>query len=67
MKCDNIEQYSLRTLEELRKCYEEFLKKTGTDPDFPNMPTASGDGNINIKADQLTSFIDGEEGGNSES
>ncbi len=44
LKCDNIEYYSLRELEELKKCYEKFIKETGSDPDFPNLPFG-GDGN----------------------
>lgn len=61
LKCDNIENYSLRSLEELKKCYDEFIKKTGSDPDFPGLQQPSGNENINIKANQLTSFINGEE------
>lgn len=36
LKVDNIENYTLKTLIQLRKCYEDFLEKSeGTDPDFP--------------------------------
>ena len=38
LKADGIENYTIGTLTELRKCYEEFLKKSdGSDPDFPMM------------------------------
>ena len=36
VKVDNIEGYTLKTIKELQKCYENYLEKTdGTDPDFP--------------------------------
>lgn len=36
LKVDNIENYTLGTLQELRKTYDEFLEASeGTDPDFP--------------------------------
>lgn len=36
LKVDNIEGYTLKTLEILRKTYENFLESSeGTDPDFP--------------------------------
>lgn len=53
LKCDNIEHYSLRTLEELKSCYDDFIKKTGSDPDFPTLPMNS-DGSLNIGADKLS-------------
>ena len=35
LKVDNIEGYTLETLDELRKAYDKFLEKSGCDPDFP--------------------------------
>ena len=36
LKVDNIEGYTLKTLDVLRKTYESFLESSeGTDPDFP--------------------------------
>lgn len=36
LKIDNIEQYTLNSLTEIKKCYETLLEKTeGQDPDFP--------------------------------
>ena len=46
LKCDNIENYSLRSLEELRKCYDEFVKSAGGDPDFPSIPMGNDENNI---------------------
>ena len=38
LKVDKIENYTLQTLEELRKVYDKFTDKTeGYDPDFPMM------------------------------
>lgn len=35
-KVDNIEKYTLGTIMELRKCYDDFMKSSnGVDPDFP--------------------------------
>ena len=43
-KVDNIENYTLKSIRELQKCYETYLDKTeGTDPDFP-MTTFGGKG-----------------------
>ena len=35
LKVDNIEQYTLDQLDELRKSYDRFIEKSGFDPDFP--------------------------------
>lgn len=36
LKVDNIEYYTMKSIIELRECYERFLKKSeGSDPDFP--------------------------------
>lgn len=36
LKADGIENYTIGTLLELRKCYDDFLNKSeGNDPDFP--------------------------------
>ena len=36
LKVDNIEQYTMKYLNQLKKCYDEFLEKSqGQDPDFP--------------------------------
>lgn len=36
LKIDNIENYTLNTLESLKKCYDNFLDKSeGIDPDYP--------------------------------
>ena len=38
IKIDNIENYSLNSLYEIKKCYSKFLEKTeGKDPDYPLM------------------------------
>lgn len=38
LKIDNIEGYTLNSLNELKKCYDKFLKNSeGTDPDFPTL------------------------------
>ena len=38
IKVDNIEHYTLKSLKEIQKCYEDYLEKTdGSDPDFPMM------------------------------
>lgn len=45
LKVDNIEGYTLSTLEELRKVYERFTDKTeGFDPDFPMMSVGGKEG-----------------------
>ncbi len=45
LKVDNIENYTLHTLEELRRVYERFTDKTeGFDPDFPMMSVGGKDG-----------------------
>ena len=45
LKVDNIEGYTLETLEELRKAYDKFLDKSGFDPDFPMLSLGNdGDG-----------------------
>lgn len=61
LKCDNIESYSLKALEELKKSYDEFIKKTGADPDFPNLPLSEANGSMTIGADQLISSVLGDE------
>lgn len=36
LKVDNIEQYTMRYLLQLKKCYDDFIEKSqGQDPDFP--------------------------------
>ena len=38
IKVDGIEGYTLKSLREIQKRYEEYLEKTeGSDPDFPMM------------------------------
>lgn len=38
LKVDNIEGYTLKSLMELKKVYEDFKEKTeGLDPDFPGI------------------------------
>jgi len=38
VKVDNIENYSLNNLLQLKTCYEEFLDNSeGLDPDFPTL------------------------------
>ena len=38
IKIDNIEGYTLKSLINIRECYENFLDKTeGLDPDFPTL------------------------------
>lgn len=45
LKVDNIENYTLSALEELRRVYEKFTDKTeGFDPDFPMMSVGGKDG-----------------------
>lgn len=45
LKVDNIENYTLSALEELRRVYERFTDKTeGFDPDFPMMSVGGKDG-----------------------
>lgn len=46
LKVDNIEGYTLATLDELRKAYDKFLDKSGFDPDFPMLSLGNdgGDG-----------------------
>ncbi len=56
LKCDNIEHYSLRTLGELKSCYDEFIKKTGSDPDFPSLPMNT-DGSLSIGSDKLIGSV----------
>ncbi len=43
LKVDNIEGYTIGTLEELRKSYDRFLEKSGFDPDFPMLSLGSGE------------------------
>ena len=48
LKVDNIENYTLKSLLELEKVYEEFKDTTeGLDPDFPNI-------NFNSKGKKVT-------------
>lgn len=42
LKVDNIEGYTLETLDELRKAYDRFIEKSGFDPDFPMLALGSG-------------------------
>ena len=42
LKVDNIEGYTLATLDELRKAYDKFLDKSGFDPDFPMLSLGNG-------------------------
>lgn len=45
VKVDNIENYTLKCLFELRDHYDQYLDKTdGTDPDFPMMTFGNGKG-----------------------
>lgn len=38
IKLTNIEYYTLSSLKQLRKCYDQFIEDTnGTDPDFPTL------------------------------
>ena len=38
LKIDNIEYYTLDSLSQLKKCYDQFLEDSGgTDPDFPTL------------------------------
>lgn len=46
LKVDNIEGYTLNTLNELRKSYDKFIEKAGFDPDFP-MLALGGNGGEN--------------------
>lgn len=60
-KCDNIEQYSLRTLFELKNTYDTFIKNAGCDPDFPNLPMGdSNDNSISLSKEnnKLSSLMD---------
>ena len=44
LKVDNIENYTIASLEELRKSYDRFIEKAGFDPDFPMLSLGgSGD------------------------
>ena len=44
-KVDNIENYTLKAIRELQKCYEDYLESTeGTDPDFPMMTFGGKEG-----------------------
>lgn len=69
LKVDNIENYTLATLEELRKVYERFTDKTeGFDPDFPMMSVggksekgqtlATGKNNIYKVAEDLETDVE---------
>lgn len=42
LKVDNIEGYTLATLDELRKAYDKFIDKSGFDPDFPMLSLGNG-------------------------
>lgn len=43
LKIDNIEGYTLKSLLELKKCYDKFLNNSkGTDPDFPTLNFGNG-------------------------
>lgn len=45
IKVDNIENYTLKALKEIQKCYEDYLEKTeGSDPDFPMVTFGGKDG-----------------------
>ena len=42
-RIDNIENHTLSTILELKKCYEKFIEKTeGFDPDFPETDFSGG-------------------------
>lgn len=43
VKVPNIEEYTLNSILEIKKCYEKFLEKTeGFDPDFPETDFSGG-------------------------
>lgn len=45
LKVDNIENYTLSALEDLRQVYEDFTSKSdGFDPDFPMMSMGGKEG-----------------------
>ena len=50
LKTDNIEHYTLRTLEELKKSYDDLLESSeGYDPDFPMSGVGGGKGKNGMK------------------
>lgn len=57
IKIDNIENYSLSALSEIRKCYDKFLEKSeGVDPDYPMM--RFGEGGKTIKGTNVYSLFE---------
>lgn len=49
LKIDNIEGYTLKTLNQLKSCYDEFIEKSeGIDPEYPGYVFGNGKG-IKIK------------------
>ena len=67
LKVDNIEQYTLKELSELKKLYSDFIDKTeGLDPDFPGIKFDSKGTKISIGTNKsnLQTFL--EEDGNTE-
>ena len=62
LKVDNIEGYTLHSLMELKKVYENFKEKTeGLDPDFPGI-TFGDKGTKISRGTNITKFLD-EKGG----
>lgn len=50
LRVDNIEGYTLSTLEELRKVHDKFLDESeGNDPDFPGINFRGGGNGIQVK------------------
>ena len=50
IKVDGIENYTLKSLRELQKRYEDYLEKTeGSDPDFPMMTFGGKAGGKKVK------------------
>ena len=58
LKVDNIENYTLKTLIQLREVYEDFLQRSeGVDPDFP-MLNFGQKGMQKLKGIKPENFID---------
>ena len=62
VKADNIEGYTLGTLQKLRKTHDEFLDNSGgIDPDFPGLTLGDHGGGEKIKGTNAYSVFGGEE------
>jgi hypothetical protein len=59
---DNIEMYSLRTINSMKDSYNKFLEETGMDPDFPNLNFGNKQTPlVTTNANNLFTALDGDE------